>query len=78
MCVACVEENAFFRKLASTSAQDHLVRGERFSCSGWWLEQCRLALAHADAERREPVPAAPAAQLVQERDDQTGAAHPEG
>ena len=41
------------------------------------LEQRGLALADADAQRREPVAAAAAAQLVRERDDEPGAAHAE-
>ena len=42
------------------------------------LEERRLSLAHAHAERREPVAAAAAPQLVQERHDEAGAAHPSG
>ena len=41
------------------------------------LEERRLALADADAQRREAVAAAAAAQLVRERDDEPGAAHAE-
>src|SRR5581483_796040 len=41
------------------------------------LEQRRLPLADADAERREPVAAAAAPELVDERDDEARAAHPE-
>ena len=41
------------------------------------LEQRRLALPDADAERREPVAAAAAAKLVEQRDDEPRAAHPE-
>src|SRR5205085_2500991 len=41
------------------------------------LEERRLALTHADAEGGEPVVPAAAAQLVQERDDEPRAAHPE-
>src|SRR4029077_5683732 len=75
MCVACVEENAFSPQTCVTK---HKITRSSERLSAAALEQCRLALAHADAERREPVPAVPAAQLVQERDDQTGAAHTEG
>src|SRR5689334_7449889 len=41
------------------------------------LEECRLALADADAEGSDPVAAAAPTQLVDERDDEAGAAHPE-
>src|SRR5436853_2198936 len=41
------------------------------------FEQSRLALADADAERREAVAAAAAAEFVQEGDDESRAAHPE-
>src|SRR4029079_11496991 len=41
------------------------------------LEEGRLALAHADAHRRDAVATAAAAQLVEEGDDQPGAAHPQ-
>src|SRR4029077_16523530 len=41
------------------------------------LEQRRLPLADTDAERRQAVAAAAAAQLVEQRDDQSPAPHPE-
>ena len=41
------------------------------------LEERRLTLADADAERREAVAPAAAAELVEERDDEARAAHPE-
>src|SRR5437899_1332676 len=41
------------------------------------LEEGGLALADSDAEGRQPVPAAAAAELVEQRDDQPRAAHPE-
>ena len=41
------------------------------------LEESRLALADADAEGRQAVTAAAAAELVQERHDEPRAAHPE-
>ena len=41
------------------------------------LEERRDALADADAQRREPVATVAAAQLVQQRDDEPRAAHPE-
>ena len=47
------------------------VRGES-AC-----EERGLALADADAQRREPVTAAPPAQLVEERHDEPRAAHAE-
>src|SRR5215831_16508326 len=42
------------------------------------LEECGLSLSDTDAESREPIAAAAPAELVQERDDEAGAAHPEG
>src|SRR6266545_2724136 len=41
------------------------------------FEERSLALADADTERCDPIAAAAAAQLVQQRDDEAGAAHPE-
>src|SRR3954447_8997849 len=41
------------------------------------FEEGCLALAHADAEGREAVPAAATPELVQQAHDETGAAHPE-
>ena len=49
----------------------------RLRRDGLALEQRCDALAHADAERREAVATVPAAQLVQERDDEARAAHPQ-
>src|SRR6185295_18441204 len=74
MCVACAEENAFSPQTCVTK---HKITRSSERRSGAALEQRRLALAHADAERREPVSAVPAAQFVQERDNETGAAHSE-
>src|SRR4051812_39899923 len=73
MCVACGEENA---SSPQTCVTKHKITRSSERRSAAFEQRC-LPLAHADAERREPVPAVPAAQLVQERDDQTGAAHSE-
>src|SRR5688572_10037269 len=50
---------------------------------GWILdvrpfEERRLSLPDADAHRRHAVTAAAPPELVQQRHDETGAAHPEG
>src|SRR5581483_9181965 len=45
--------------------------------NGRALEERRLTLADADAERRDAVPAAAPAQLVQQGDDETRPAHAE-
>src|SRR3954453_11819613 len=74
MCVACGEENA---SSPQTCVTKHKITRSSERHSNAALEQRCLPLAHADAERREPVPGFPAAQLVQERDDQTGATHSE-
>src|SRR5438046_2298315 len=42
------------------------------------LEQRRLPLPDPDAQRRQPVAAAPPAELVQKRHDKARAGHPEG
>src|SRR6185295_18342913 len=41
------------------------------------LEEGGLALAHADAHRGDAVAPLPAAKLVEQRDDEPGATHPE-
>ena len=48
-----------------------------FRRDGLAFEERRHTLPHAYTERREPVPAVAPAQLVQQRHDETGAAHPE-
>ncbi len=58
-------------------AHRRTIVGRVTSASSDRFEERGHALADAHAQGREPVPAVAAAQLVQERDDEARAAHPE-